>query len=199
MANTNHGGKSTVGMKNFRICKIVADTDQALTYESDLMLVAGAIEATVTPDNADPDIQYADDIEYDVMNPDPNVTFSLTLASLPVPVQAAILGATIDAKGVMFSKDTDTPPYFACGWESVKSNGKGRKVWLTKCRAKPLTEEFGTKEGTTVNRRTGQVEFTAIKRTNDGVWKMVCDEDDTATATVYPTFLDAVYETPSGN
>ena len=198
MANTSHAGKSTVGMKNFRLCKLTTDTEATLTYETDLMLVAGAIEATVTPDNADPDVQYADDIEYDVMNPDPNVTFSLTLASLPVPVQAALLGATLDSKGVMISNANDTPPYFACGWESEKSNGTGRKVWLYKCRAKPLTEEFGTKEGTTVNRRTGQVEFTAIKRTHDGNWKAVCDEDDTATATVYPTFLDTVYSTPTG-
>ena len=52
---------STVGLKNMVIAPLTADTEETLTY-GDLQLVAGAIEATITPDNADPDIQYADDV-----------------------------------------------------------------------------------------------------------------------------------------
>ena len=57
---------STVGLKNMVIAPLTVDTEETLTY-GDLQLVAGAIEATITPDNADPDIQYADDIEFDVL------------------------------------------------------------------------------------------------------------------------------------
>ena len=52
---------STVGLKNMVIAEVVTDTEETLTY-GDLQLVAGAIEASVTPDNADPDILYADDV-----------------------------------------------------------------------------------------------------------------------------------------
>ncbi len=52
---------STVGLKNVVLAPLLTDTDEAHTY-GDLQLVAGAIEASVTPDNADPDIQYADDV-----------------------------------------------------------------------------------------------------------------------------------------
>ncbi len=52
---------STVGLKNMVLAPLLTDTDEGHTY-GDLQLVAGAIEASVTPDNADPDIQYADDV-----------------------------------------------------------------------------------------------------------------------------------------
>ena len=51
------------------IAPLEVDTEETLTY-GDLQLVAGAIEASITPENADPYIQYADDIEFDVLYPD---------------------------------------------------------------------------------------------------------------------------------
>ena len=52
---------STIGMKNVVIAPLTQDDDTGVTY-GDLQLVAGAIEASITPENADPDIQYADDV-----------------------------------------------------------------------------------------------------------------------------------------
>lgn len=52
---------STIGLKNMVIAPVTEDTEETISY-GDLQLVAGAIEASVTPDNADPDIQYADDV-----------------------------------------------------------------------------------------------------------------------------------------
>ena len=52
---------STVGLKNVVIAPLTEDTETTLTY-GELQLMAGAIEATITPDNTDPDIQYADDV-----------------------------------------------------------------------------------------------------------------------------------------
>ncbi|MEA5013444.1 MAG: hypothetical protein VB099_02680 [Candidatus Limiplasma sp.] len=54
---------STVGLKNMVLAPLTEDTEAALTY-GPLQLVAGAIEATVTPENADPDVQYADDVRF---------------------------------------------------------------------------------------------------------------------------------------
>ena len=47
---------STIGLKNMVIAPLTVDTEATLTY-GDLQLVAGAIEASVTPNNADPNIQ----------------------------------------------------------------------------------------------------------------------------------------------
>ena len=187
---------STVGLKNMVIAPLTVDTEETLTY-GDLQLVAGAIEATITPDNADPDIQYADDIEFDVLYPDPELTFTTKMADIPLAIQEMIFGNNIDDNGVLIRTSTDKPPYFAVGFKSEKSNGKFRFVWLYKVRAKALTENYATKEGTTINLQTGEVEWTAIKRTHDSRYQAVADEGENGfTAAMGETFLTSVY-TPS--
>ena len=113
------------------------------------------------------------------------------------PIQEKIFGNEIDDNGVLIRTSTDKPPYFAVGFKSEKSNGKFRYVWLYKVRAKPLTENYATKEGTTINRQTGEVEWTAIKRTHDSRYQAVADEGENGfTAAMGETFLTSVY-TPS--
>ena len=91
---------STVGLKNMVIAPVTADTETATTY-GDLQRVAGAIEATITPENNDPDIQYFDDVEGDVLYPDPELTFKTKLADLPLIVQEMIFSNKIDDNGVL--------------------------------------------------------------------------------------------------
>ncbi len=192
---------ATIGLKNVVLAPLTTDTESGHTY-GDLQLLAGAIEASVTPDNADPDILYADDIEFDTLYPDPEISFKLKMADIPLTIQEMLFANTVDDNGVLIRTAQDKPPYFAVGFKSEKSNGKFRFVWLYKVRAKPLTENFATKEGNTVNRQTPEVEFTAIKRTHDGRYQAVADEDENGfTAAKAATFLSSVYEpafTPSG-
>ena len=193
---------STIGLKNMVIAPLVTDTEEGHTY-GDLQLVAGAIEASITPNNADPDVQYADDAEFDVLYPDPDLTFRTQMADLPLAVQEMIFGNEIDDNGVLIRTSTDKPGYFAVGFKSEKANGKFRFVWLYKVRAKPLTENYATKAGTTITRQTGEVEWSAIKRTHDNRFQAVADEDENGfTAAMGETFLQSVYEptftTPGG-
>ena len=168
---------STIGLKNMVIAPLTVDTEETLTY-GELQLVAGAIEASIAPDNADPDVQFADDEEFDVLYPDPQLTFTTKMADIPLAIQEMIFGNRIDDNGVLIRTSTDKPPYFAVGFRSEKSNHKYRYVWLYKVRAKPLTENYATKEGQTITRQTGDVEWTAIKRTHDGQYQAVADEDE---------------------
>ena len=185
---------STVGLKNVVIAPLTEDTDTSHTY-GELQLVAGAIEATITPDNTDPDIQYADDIEFDVLYPDPELTFSTSMADVPLAIQEMIFGNQIDDNGVLIRSSTDKPPYFAVGFKSEKANHKYRFVWLYKVRAKPVTESYATKEGKSITRQTGEVEWTAIRRTHDNQYQAVADEGENGfTAEKGATFLESVYE-----
>ena len=185
---------STVGLKNVVIAPLTEDTDTSHTY-GELQLVAGAIEATITPDNTDPDIQYADDIEFDVLYPDPELTFSTSMADVPLAIQEIIFGNQIDDNGVLVRTASDRPPYFAVGFKSEKSDGAFRYVWLYKVRAKPMTESYKTKEGKTITRQNGSVEWTAIKRTHDGRYQAVADEGQNGfDASKAATFLETVYE-----
>ena len=185
---------STIGLRNVVIAPLLTDTEAGHSY-GDLQFLAGAIEASVTPDNADPDILYADDIEFDTLYADPNIDFKLKMADIPLLIQEMIFANKIDDNGVLIRTSQDKPPYFAVGFKSEKSNGKYRYVWLYKVRAKPLTENFATKEGDTINRQNPEVEFTAIKRTHDARYQAVADEDENGfTAAKAATFLTSVYD-----
>ena len=185
---------STVGLKNMVLAPLTVDTEAAVTYGA-LQLVAGAIEATITPENTDPEIQYADDIEFDVLYPDPELSFKTKMADIPLAIQETIFGNAIDDNGVLVRASVDKPPYYAVGFKSEKSNGTYRFVWLYKVRAKPVTETYATKEGGTVTRQTGEVEWTAIKRTHDGLYQAIADEGENGFTTVMgATFLDTVYD-----
>ena len=184
---------STVGLKNMVIAPVTEDNETSTTY-GDLQRVAGAIEATITPENNDPDIQYFDDVEGDVLYPDPELTFKTKLADLPLIVQEMIFSNKIDDNGVLIRTANDKPGYFAVGFMSEKANGTFRYVWLFKVRAKPVTETYATKEGTSITRQTGEVEWTAIKRTSDGRYQAVADEGENGfTAEKAAAFLNTVY------
>jgi phi13 family phage major tail protein len=106
-----------------------------------------------------------------------------------------IFGSRIDENGVLIRTAADEPPYFAVGFESEKANHKTRYVWLYKVRAKPVTENYATKAGGTVTRQTGDANWTAIKRTHDGQYQAVADEDENGfTPEKGATFLESVYE-----
>jgi hypothetical protein len=77
---------STVGLKNVVLAPLTEDSEATLTY-GELQAVAGAIEASVTPENADPEVQYADDIEFDVLYPDPELTFKTKMADIPLTIR----------------------------------------------------------------------------------------------------------------
>ena len=185
---------STVGLKNVVIAPLLTDTDEGHTY-GELQLMAGAIEASITPENADPDIQYADDVEFDVLYPDPELAFKTKMAAIPLSIQEMIFGNKIDDNGVLIRAASDKPPYYAVGFKSEKSDGSYRYVWLYKVRARPVTENYQTKEGTSITRQTGEIEWTAIKRTHDGQYQAVADEGQNGfTADKGKTFLQRVYE-----
>ena len=185
---------STVGLKNVVIAPLTEDTETSHTY-GELQLMAGAIEASITPENADPDVQYADDIEFDTLYPDPELTFSTSMADIPLSIQEQIFGNQIDDNGVLVRTASDRPPYFAVGFKSEKSDGTYRFIWLYKVRAKPVTENYATKEGKSITRQTGEVEWTAIRRTHDNQYQAVADEDENGfTAAKGATFLQSVYE-----
>ena len=184
---------STVGLKNVVIAPLTLDTEETITYGT-VQAVAGAIEASIAPETSDPDVQYADDIEFDVLYPDPSLTFTTKMADIPLAIQEMIFGNEIDDNGVLVRTSTDKPPYFAIGFKSEKSNHKFRYVWLYKVRAKPLTENYATKEGTSITRQTGDIEWTAIKRTHDSRYQAVADEGENGfTAEKGATFLETVY------
>jgi len=185
--------KSITGLSNFVIAPLTSDTSAGVVYGA-IRPIVGAIDVGVSPNNTDPDIQYADDAEFDVVYPDPELTALVELTSLPLDVQAEIGGHEIDSNGVMIQTASDTPAYYALGFKAKRRDGTDRYVWLLKGRAKPVSETFHTEEGTSITRQTGKVEFTFIKRTYDGQYQFKADVGQNGfTTEKAATFLSTVY------
>ena len=184
---------STVGLKNVVIAPVVSDTDAGVSYGT-LQDFAGAIDAQISPENAEPDVQHADDVEFAVVFPDPEVKLTMEMADIPLLIQELILSNVIDDNGVLIRAAGDTPGYFALGFKSEKADGTYRFVWLFKGRAAPMTEQYHTKEGTTLTRQTGKLEWTFIKRTFDKRYQAIADEGQNGfTPEKAATFLTSVY------
>lgn len=185
---------STIGMKNVVLAPLTKDDESGVTYGAVIEL-AGAVDATITPQNTDADVQYADDGEYDAVYPDPEVEFQLQVVDVSLEARKAIFSHTIDQNGVLIKNANDKAGYFAVGFKSEKADHTYRYIWLYKVRAAPMTENYATKEGETVTRQTGTINFTAIKRTYDGDWECVADEGQNGfTAEKGATFLSKPYE-----
>ena len=186
---------STIGLKNLVIAPLTKDDETGVIY-GDLQRMEGIIEATVTNENSDPDIQYADDIEFSVVQLDPQITITTTMTDVPLAIQEMILDNTMDNNGVLIKNAGDSSDkYFALGFMSEKSDHTYRYVWFYKVRANPITQNFATKEGEDITRQTPEIEWTAVKRTYDGNYQAVADEGQNGfTAEKAATFLNSVYE-----
>ena len=104
------------------------DTETEHTYGA-LQLMAGAIEASITPENADPDVQHADDVEFDVLYPDPELTFKTKMADVPLAIQEMVFGNQIDDNGVLVRTASDRPPLTGCWMSGRLSSRIQRRSW----------------------------------------------------------------------
>jgi phi13 family phage major tail protein len=188
MATTN----SRVGLKGVCFWEQTADTSASVTYGSKRSEVIEAINATIAPANTDPDIQYAEDVESDVLYSDPELTVTLEAKEIPITLRAWLLGHTVDSNGVMIEKATDAPPYIAMGFKSIKRNNAYRYVQLLKGRAKLMSDTYRTMEKTPT-RQTDSIEIVFIKRTYDNDYKYQVDSDTAAFSGEAATFFDAPY------
>lgn len=187
---------SRIGLRDVKIAWLDENTDTpaaAATYTMESETTLEAVDAQISRGTADPDVQYADDIESDVLYPDPEITITLEVKEVPLTLQKKLFGQTaVDANGVYKFESGKTPPYFALGFKSAKRSGADRYVWYYKCRAKPMDETFHTKEGGTITRQQDKLEITAIKRTYDNYVSVKVDSDAVGAPTAN-AFFTTVY------
>lgn len=188
---------SRIGLRDVKIAWLTDATDTATVpaaYTLESTTTLEAIDAQISRGTADPDVQYADDIESDVLYPDPEITISLEVKEVPLALQKLLFGqGAVDGNGVYKYESGKTPPYFALGFKSAKRSGADRFVWYYKCRAKPMDETFHTKEGGTITRQQDKLEITAIKRTYDNYVSVKVDSDAVGAPTA-SAFFTGVYE-----
>ena len=183
---------STIGLRDIVVAKLLTDVaGSAPTYDTVQSLV-GAIDLDISDNSGDPDAQYYDDHEADVIIPDPELKGTVELADLPPDKVAMLLGYSIDNNGVTIHNAEDKPPYFAWGFKSRKSNGKDRYVWYYKGRC-TLPQDKHTTRQKQVSRQTTKMQVTFIKLTSNGNARAFVDEDTEDFASAKATFFSAPY------
>jgi len=167
-----------VGLKDLYYAMLTKDDATGATYEAPA-LVAGAISAKISA-KTDSVTLYADDTAFETASSLGEIDLELEMADLPLSVQAALLGHTVN-NGVLEATNTDVAPYVAVGFRALKSNGKYRYYWLLKGKFQIPDDESKTKEDK-VSFQTAKLKGTFVCRVYDGKWKLVGDEDESGFA-----------------
>lgn len=181
-----------IGLSNVCYALLTSDDSTAAVYGTPKN-IPGAILAKVSP-KVTSDVLYADDGAAETASALGEIDVEIQVKALPLTDQAALLGHTLDTDGVLYQKSTDTAPYVAFGFKSLKSNGKYRYIWLYKGKFQPVEEEYKTKEDK-VTFQTPTLKGTFVKREYDEMWKATGDEDETG-FTAGSTWFDTVYKKP---
>jgi phi13 family phage major tail protein len=173
-----------IGVSNLHYAILTSDeADSTPVYDTPVS-VAGVTTLNVNP-NASVSTLFADDGPYESATTLGQVEVSIDLADLTLAVQAALLGHTLTS-GVMYRKSTDTPPYVAIGFKSLKANGNYRYTWLTKGKF-ALSEQNHETRGESINFQPEQIMGAFVKRLYDDEWERHVDQDNDDWEAAYGT------------
>ncbi len=167
----------TIGLKNLVWFPITADNETETTYGAAVPL-AGAIDAQVNPQNAEANVLYADDVEWDSITPDSEYAIELETVGFSLENLNKLQGHTLSDDGGVIISAGDEPPYGALAFKAAKSAKAGggfRYVLLYKTKASFSQAAYHTKEGNTITRQTGKMSFRAIARISDGLKQYIMD------------------------
>jgi len=189
---TTNNSSVQVGLSNLVVAKQLTDGEGGTTYDTPRRIV-DFIKAGIKPSTSS-DTLYGDDGPAEVATAMGEVAVSLNAKEVPTDIQAYILGHTIDEAGGLIKKASDTAPYVAIGFKSLRSNGTYKYLWMYKGMFELLEENFETK-GDKTNFQTPTLSAKFIKRASDDVWQYSRTEGDPGVnAEKLKTWFDKVVE-----
>jgi phi13 family phage major tail protein len=182
----------TIGLKNLYYAKLTKDDNTGVTYDTPNK-IAKAIEANIVPTVNEAQL-YADDGLAETAQSFGGVEVTLNVDDLPTDVLVDLLGHTKNADGVLEKSADDVAPYVAIGFQSEKSDGNDKYVWLLKGKFKLNEDSYKTK-GDTPEFQTKSISATFMKREYDNKWMYQVDSGDAGVnATVITNWFTSVYE-----
>lgn len=164
---------ATVGLD--QIYYAIMNDDTLETYDTPVRL-AGAIQAGLTPTTNSATL-YADDQASEVATSLGDIALVLNVKDISTVDQAALLGHTIDANGVLVRSKDDIAPYVALGYRRRKADGTFRYIWNLKGKFQAESQDAQTKTDTPAF-QTPTINATFIPRATDGQWQSVVNEGD---------------------
>ena len=107
------------------------DTTEALPVYDEVKAAPGVMSININP-NGSVDSLFADDGPMETAATIGKIEVEIKKNNLTTENKADFLGHNIDGNGGIVYGDSDTPPWMAIGFRSLKSNGKYRYVWMYK-------------------------------------------------------------------
>ncbi|MCD8326530.1 MAG: phage tail protein [Lachnospiraceae bacterium] len=183
----NKANKVKFGLKNVHYAKITFDDDGNATFATPVR-IPGAVNLSMDPEG-EPEIFWADNVAYYVMNNNSGYTGDLELALVPESFLVDILHEEEDTNGV-YAENTDTEvEHFALLFEFDGDIRKTRHVMYNCTCARPTIESATTEDSKEVQTETLSLTATAL------VNGYVKAKTGTNTSSdVYSSWYDAVYE-----
>ena len=181
-----------IGLRNYRLVKLLVDTESELEYDTKIMKLTGAKNIKIAP-KVDSAENYGDDQLLETASAMGAIEVEFEVASLTLEEKAFILGYKYK-DGVLVEDKDFNPPNIALGFKSPKSQGGNRMVWLTKGVCEPLEEEAKTKEDK-VEFQSQKIKLKFMPRINDGRHKITADTDVENSPTAEEFFATAFLKT----
>lgn len=186
---------ATIGLDKLYYAPITEDSNGNETYGTPVQL-AKAISADISIELNEATL-YADDGRAEAVKEFKSGTISLGVDEIGNDVAVALVGAKVDANGVLISSGEALSNYVAIGFRAKKSNGKYKYYWLYRVLFGLPATNLATK-GDSITFSTPTIEGTILQRNkvdgnNKHLWKAEVTESADNTA-VIKGWYDAVYE-----
>ena len=186
---------ATIGLDKLYYAPITEDANGNETYGTPVQL-AKAISAELSVELNEATL-YADDGQAEAVKEFKSGTISLGIDDLGNEKAAALVGATVDANGVLISSGEDVSQYVAIGFRAKRANGKYKYFWLYRVLFGIPATSLATK-GDSITFSTPTIEGTIVRRNkvdanNKHLWKAEITETDSNTA-IINAWYTAVYE-----
>ncbi len=186
---------ATIGLDKLYYAPITEDSNGNETYGTPVQL-AKAISADLSIELNEATL-YADDGQAEAVKEFKSGTLSLGVDEIGNEAAAALVGARVDANGVLISSGEDVSNYVAIGFRAKKSNGKYKYYWLYRVLFGIPATNLATK-GDSITFSTPTIEGTILQRNkvdgaNKHLWKAEVTESND-NASIINAWYNAVYE-----
>lgn len=186
---------ATIGLDKLYYAPITEDSNGNETYGTPVQL-AKAISADLSIELNEATL-FADDGQAEAVKEFKSGTLSLGVDEIGNDAAAALVGARVDANGVLISSGEDVSNYVAIGFRAKKSNGKYKYYWLYRVLFGVPATNLATK-GDSITFSTPTIEGTILQRNkvdgaNKHLWKAEVTEND-SNAAIISAWYNAVYE-----
>ncbi|HEY8804312.1 MAG TPA: major tail protein [Clostridium sp.] len=175
------------GLKNIHVALLLTDVEGVATTYALPVKLEKAIKATLKPKSTQTKLYSEDSVE-EVVDFFDSIDVSIEVNQFSLASRALLQGAKV-VKGVLVESKQDVPPVLAFGFQSKKTNGKSRFIWLYKG-SFALSDDTFASEADKFADQTATLTAVFYSRDFDGAYRLIADEDEPL---IDPTFITGFY------